>query len=148
MSTSHPISDITRAHYDQFLKINTEFVHWLAPLDAARLDYILERATYAKQIDEAQAVLIGYPHDVDYPDHENITWLHKNLETFFYIDRIIIDAQAQGKGYGRRLYEDIADFARTRGYPYIACEVNTVPNNPTSHDFHLAMGFTPLGEEI
>lgn len=141
------ISDIRPEHYAQTLKINAEFVHWLSPLDEARLQWLLERAVYAKQIDEAQAILIGYAHDVDYPDHKNITWLKQRIKNFFYIDRIIIDGAAQGQGCGRQLYNDIENYARSAGHDWLACEVNTKPDNPGSHAFHLKLGFEVLGDQ-
>ena len=141
------INPITSHHYDQILKINQEFVHWLSPLDSQRLDWVLSIASYKRQIDNAQAVLFGYPHDADYPDHKNMTWLSQHVENYFYIDRIIIDPKAQGQGYGKRLYQDIEKFARKAGFKHIACEVNTKPNNPRSHAFHLAMGFVPIGDQ-
>ena len=141
------ISDIRPEHYAQLLKINETFVHWLSPLDEARLIWLLERTEYARQIDNAQAVLIGYAHDVDYPDHKNLTYLSSHLDNYFYIDRIIIDAAAQGKGYGRLLYEDFEQYARERGYDYLACEVNTKPDNPGSHRFHLKLGFEAIGDK-
>lgn len=141
------IGPITPSHHAQFLRINERFVDWLSPLDQAGLDYVLSKAAYARQIDDAQAVLIGYPHDVDYPDHWNISWLSQKFEAFFYIDRIIVDERAHGKGYGKQLYADIETFARERGYPLLCCEVNTIPDNPASHRFHLAQGFIPCGEQ-
>ena len=63
------ITDINPNHYAQFLKINEEFVHWLAPMDRAKLEWVLSIAAYARQINDAEAVLIGYAHDIDYPDH-------------------------------------------------------------------------------
>ena len=132
--------------------MNTEFVHWLAPMDDDGLDYILERASYQKQIHDAAGVLLGYAHDVDYPDHENLDWLrtHAQVENcshdFFYIDRVIISRHGQGKGLGRKLYEDVTRFAQRGGYARLVCEVNTKPNNPTSHAFHLAMGFNAIGD--
>lgn len=140
------IADISPQHYPQILKINAEFVHWLSVLDEARLKWVLGLASYARQIDDAQAILIGYAHDVDYPDHKNLMWLSRHVENYFYIDRIIVDKTAQGRGYGRKLYEDIEAFARARGYDWLACEVNTKPDNPASHKFHLALGFTAIGE--
>ena len=65
--------------------MNEAFVHWLSPLDETGLSYVLERADYARQIKEGQGVLIGYAHDVDYPDHWNMMWLSAHLENFFYI---------------------------------------------------------------
>ena len=88
-------------------------------------------------------VLIGYGHDVDY-DHKNLTWLRARFDSFFYIDRVIIDARAQGKSYGRMLYADFEAEARKRGYARLTCEVNSKPDNPGSHKFHLALGFEPI----
>jgi len=142
------IAEITSAHHAQILRINTEFVHWLSPMDQAELTYVLDRAAYARQINEAAGILIGYAHDVDYPEHWNIGWLKSRLGNFFYIDRIIIDRAAQGQGLGQRLYADVERFARSRGHQWLACEVNTVPDNLSSHSFHKACGFKPLGEQV
>ncbi len=122
-------------------------MHWLAPLDRAQLEWVLSVSTYKRQIDEAKAVLFGYPHDADYPDHKNLIWLNRHASNFFYIDRIIVDTSAQGLGYGKLLYQDVEAFARQSGYSHIACEVNTKPNNPTSHAFHLAMDYVAIGDQ-
>jgi len=141
------IDNIRPEHYDQILRINTHFVHWLTPLDTDELDYILSIASYQRQIDGAKGVLIGYPHDANYPDHKNLTWLNDHAEDFFYIDRVIIDPAVLRKGYGRLLYEDVENYARQSGYKALACEVYTKPDNSGSHEFHLASGFESLGEE-
>ncbi len=141
------IGDIKPEHFEQILKINAEFVHWLSPLDEAGLIFILERAHYARQIEEGQAVLLGYAHDVDYPDHKNIRWLSRKFDRFFYIDRVIVDGAAQGNGYGLALYQDFEKEARKRGLPRLVCEVNTKPDNPGSHRFHERFGFNPVGEQ-
>ncbi|NNE57488.1 MAG: GNAT family N-acetyltransferase [Hellea sp.] len=141
------IGGIRPVHYPQLLKINEEFVHWLSPLDEQELKRILKLAGYARQINSAQGVIIAYPHDVDYPDHKNLNWLRPRVENFFYIDRVIIDSAAQGKGFGRQLYNDFEYYARTKGFSNLACEVNTKPDNPGSHKFHLSLGFEPIGEQ-
>ena len=140
------IGDITPVHYAQILRINQDFVHWLSPWDEAAMLVTLEKASYKKQIDDAQGVLIGYAHDADYTDaeHKNLRWLRTRFDAFYYIDRIIIDVEAQGKSYGRLLYDDFETEARKRGLPRLVCEVNTRPNNPASHKFHLRMGFEAL----
>jgi len=141
------IAAIRPQHFDKILRLNEEFVHWLSPLDESELSYVLDRAAYARQINEAAGVLIAYAHDVDYPDHWNLAWLKSRLESFFYIDRIMIERAAQGQGLGQRLYADVAKFARARGYSWLASEVNTRPDNPASHAFHLRDGFISLGEQ-
>ena len=126
------INPIKTIHYEQILKINQEFVHWLSPLEHAQLEWVLSISTYKRQVDDGKAVLFGYPHDVNYPDHKNLIWLSRHVSNYFYIDRIIVDASAQGHGYGKLLYQDVEKFARQSGYSHIACEVNTTPNNPSS----------------
>ena len=140
------ISDITTSHYAAFLDMNAEFVHWLSPMDEARLEWVLKRAHYARQIDDCSGALIGYACDVNYPDHKNLNWLNAHLDDFFYVDRIIIAAKAQGRGIGGKLYADVESFARDRGHKWMACEVNTKPDNRGSHKFHERMGYSAFGE--
>lgn len=146
------IVDFSDAHKDPFLKLNEEFVHWLSPLDGAGLDYILSKASYRRAFIDPESgqlfgALLAYSHDVDYPDHWNIAWLSERLDRFFYIDRVVISAEAQGQGVGYQLYQDLALFAHGEGFETLACEVNTIPDNPGSHAFHLRAGFEPLGEQ-
>ena len=145
MTSDKIIADITPKHFDQILKINAEFVHWLAPLDRDELIYILSKANYAKQINNAQAILIGYGSDTDYPEHENLAWLRARFNNFFYIDRIIIDPASQGRGLAKTFYQDFEIHARNAGYTALTCEVNTLPDNPRSHQFHEAFGFHACG---
>jgi len=141
------IGGIRPVHYSQILKLNAEFVHWLSPMDEAELIKILNLALYARQIDGAKGVLLGYAHDVVYPDHKNLNWLRPRVENFFYIDRIIIDAAAQGQGLGQQLYQDLERHVRAKGYSALVCDVNTRPDNPGSHRFHLRFGFKAIGEQ-
>lgn len=141
------IGPITTTHHAQILRLNEKFVEWLSPLDRGELDDLLGRASYAQQIMDGQGVLIAYPGDVDYPDHKNLDWLRRHLTNFFYIDRIIIDGAAQGQRLGQKLYADVERVARARGHDWLACEVNTIPDNPGSHVFHLRAGFTVLGDQ-
>lgn len=138
-------TQIKPAHHATILRNNQEFVHWLSPLDAAGLAVLLGHADYARQIADGQAAAIGYDGGGTYR-HKHIDYLSARLDRYFYIDRIIIGAAAQGQGLGRALYGDIEDCARARGYTHIACEVNTRPDNPDSHAFHRTLGFAAFGD--
>ncbi|WP_409433346.1 GNAT family N-acetyltransferase [Litorimonas sp. RW-G-Af-16] len=120
-------------------------MHWLSPLDDDGLDILLGHCSYQKQIDNASGVLLGYGHDVDY-DHKNLQWLRPRFDRFYYIDRIIIDIAAHGKGLASQLYADFEQEARARDLPRLVCEVNTKPNNSRSHAFHLRQGFEAIGD--
>lgn len=139
------IGPILKSHRAKILRMNETFVHWLSPLDDDGLSDLLDLAHYKKQIHEADGVLIGYAHDVDY-DHKNLQWLRARFDRFYYIDRIILSAAAQGKGYGRHLYADFEAEARAKGLARLVCEVNTKPNNPGSHKFHERLGFNALAD--
>jgi len=152
MTSPTTFMSLTEAHYDEVLRLNADYVHWTAPMDEAELGFIVGHANYAKVVlnsdssDRLSGLLLGYAHDTDYPDHKNLIWLREHLDNFFYIDRIIIDSSAQGQGLGHAFYQDVAAFARACGHKYLACEVNTRPDNPSSHAFHRRFGFKSLGE--
>ena len=143
---------LTETHCEEVLRLNSDFEHWTAPMSETDLAFIMKSADYIRiaryddKSDKLAGVLIGYAHDTDYPNHENLKWLREQLNDFFYIDRVIIDQAAQGQGLGRAFYEDLTHFVRDGGYKYLACEVNTRPDNPVSHKFHRRFGFKPLGE--
>lgn len=137
------IGPILKSHHAKILRMNQDFVHWLSPLDEAGLMKLLALSDYAKQINAGDGALIGYAHDVDY-DHKNLKWLRAHFDEFFYIDRIIINAAAQGKGYGGKLYADCEAEALKAGLPRLVCEVNVRPNNPASHSFHTRLGFKAI----
>ncbi len=139
------IGPILKSHHSKVLRLNETFVHWLSPLDERGLQDLLDLSDYKKQIDDVAGVLIGYAHGVDY-DHKNLKWLRARFDDFYYIDRIIIDASVHGKGYARQLYADFEKTARKKGLSRLVCEVNTKPNNPGSHAFHLNLGFQAIGD--
>ena len=141
------IARIKPDQFDKILKNNAEFVQWLAPLDKAKLQALLSSTIYARQIGEGDAVLLAVASETEIVDHANLEWLKARRDNFIYIDRVIVGAAAQGNGYGGRLYADLADFARQNGYDSVTCEVNTQPDNPGSHAFHLRQGFLPMGEQ-
>ena len=141
------ISAIKPEHFDKILKLNADFVHWLSPLDAGQLEALLQCCRYARQIGGGEAVLMAIASDTEVTDHSNFDWLKARRENFIYIDRVIVSAASQGAGYAGKLYADLADFARTNGYDQLTCEVNTQPDNPGSHAFHLRQGYQVIGEQ-
>jgi len=139
------IDQIKTEHLPTILANNEQYVHWLAPLDMHGLEKLIAAASYARQTEAGKGVLIGFRSDSPHQS-DNLTWLRNKFESFVYIDRVIIGETAQGKGYGRALYQDYENFARGNRFPRMVCEVNTIPDNPGSHKFHERMGFRPCGE--
>ena len=63
---------------------------------------------------------------------------------FLYIDRIIIKDGYRRKGVGTTLYDHLSSIAKKESLP-LCCEVNTVPKNQTSLNFHAKNGFVEVG---
>lgn len=75
----------------------------------------------------------------------NFLWFRERYPSFLYVDRIAVAAPWRRQGLGRALYESTAEHARALGLPWVTCEVNLVPPNPESIDFHLRIGFERAG---
>ncbi len=78
-------------------------------------------------------------------DSENYRFFESRGLPHFYIDRVVLGEAARGKGLGRRLYGELFEEAKRRGYQRITCEVNLKPENPVSLAFHNTMGFVGVG---
>lgn len=116
----------------------------LSALTVDRLADLVERATYAKVIDDKAGFLLAFERAADY-DSPNFLWFRERFDRFIYVDRIAISDRYRGQGLARRFYEDLFEHARSGGHSTIVCEVNTDPPNPGSDAFHAALGFTEIG---
>ena len=63
---------------------------------------------------------------------------------FLYIDRIIIKDGFRRRGAGTILYDHLSSVAGKADLP-LCCEVNTVPKNEISLNFHAKNGFIGVG---
>ena len=81
----------------------------------------------------------------------NYKFFKNNFKNFLYIDRVAFGDEFQRKGYGTELYNEIFKIANNLVCP-LCCEVNTIPLNKESLDFHSKFGFetlekVPFGEK-
>src|SRR5690606_20884494 len=114
---------------------------WLEP---ERLSFLLGQAFHACHVGESEAFLITFDQDADY-DSPNFLWFRQRYARFIYIDRVVVDERARGRGHARRLYEDLFKRAAEAGHDTIVCEVNADPPNPQSDAFHERLGFHEVG---
>ena len=126
------------------LALNNAHATELSWLDARRLAELTARAFYARRVGEVDAFLLAFDQDADY-DSPNFLWFRDRRPRFVYVDRIVVAPEARGRGYARRLYDDLFGEARRAGHDQVVCEVNTEPPNPASDAFHLALGFEEVG---
>lgn len=137
--------------YPFILRVNEENVEVLSPMDGEKLERFEESADMlcvAEYRDLPAAFLIGLREGVEWYGSENYLWFSKEYPKFLYIDRIVIDEPFRRMGIGRKLYEAVFSRAAECGVPVVTCEVDTIPYNEASLNFHREMGFREVGEQF
>jgi uncharacterized protein len=126
--------------------LNNAHAQELSFADAPRFAHLVAQAFFARHIG-TDAFIIAFDQDADY-DSENFLWFRSRFPRFVYVDRVVTDPQARGRGYAATLYNALFEAARTAGHTQVACEVNEDPPNPASDAFHARMGFGAIGSAI
>ncbi len=132
------------------LAINAACVPEVGEMDAEKLALFAEISDWFKVVEVDGAVvgmLVGLTENQDRYGSPNYAWFCDRNDSFAYVDRIALAAAARGQGWGPKLYESFAAWGRLTGRPIMAAEVNTIPDNPRSHHFHLRFGFAEVGRE-
>lgn len=143
------IRNATHEDFAQILALNEASVQFLSPLSLERLTTLHAQAAYHRVIatrDGVQAFLLALREGADY-DSMNYRWFSARLTVFLYIDRVVVSPSAQGRGYGKRLYEDLIAYAEQNAISPITCEFDIEPLNTASQRLHQAFGFTEAGSQ-
>ena len=75
----------------------------------------------------------------------NYKFFNDTKQKFLYIDRVVIQSDYRRMGFGTRVYKYIDELAAKETLP-ICCEVNLIPLNQISLNFHAKNGFIKVGE--
>jgi uncharacterized protein len=126
------------------LALNNAHAQELSWLEPERLEYLVAHAFFARRIGNLDAFLLAFDQDAPY-DSPNFLWFRARYKRFVYVDRVVVAANARGRGHARLLYCDLFDEASKAGHERVVCEVNSQPPNPESDAFHAALGFAEVG---
>ena len=143
------IRPATAADFPAILALNAALVHFLSPLDEARLRLLHAQAAYHRvvEIDSSiAAFLLAFREGAAY-DSPNYRWFAQHYNEFLYIDRVVVDPAQQGRGLGARLYDDLFAYAQVAGVATVTCEFDLDPPNPGSQKFHARFGFREVGTQ-
>ncbi|HET7306960.1 MAG TPA: GNAT family N-acetyltransferase [Gammaproteobacteria bacterium] len=135
--------------FDYLMVLNESSVPEVNGLDGPALEKLVAMAPYCRVVEqdgEDAGFLLGLEAGADYAS-VNYQFFSARYDSFAYVDRVVIDAANRGQGLGTALYDDFEAWARERGAPRIACEVNLRPPNEASRAFHLARGFKEIGSQ-
>lgn len=145
------IRDVTPADFDRLLDINEANVPEVGPLDAARLAFLVDEAAIALVV-EHDDLIVGFcivlPPGSSYAS-VNYRWFMDRYDDALYLDRVVFEASARGRGLGQALYAEVkrfiaADFSE---FPVLTLEVNVAPPNEPSLRFHRRQGFVEVGRQ-
>ena len=136
--------------YDFILNLNEVNVEVLSPMPMERMLWLRDMCEMfvVADVDGVPAAFLMALREGKPYDSENYVWFSKQYPEFLYIDRIVIDEPYRSAGLGRKLYQAVKDHARATGVKVVTCEVDTIPYNEASLNFHEAMGFREVGEQI
>lgn len=146
-ATPAAISRVAPEDEAAILALNNEHAAELSWLEPERLSYLLGEAFYARRIGDLEAFIMTFDQDASY-DSPNFVWFRERYPRFVYVDRVVVAAQARGRGHARRLYQDLFDHVAAAGHTLVTCEVNIDPPNPASDAFHAALGFAEVGDAV
>jgi predicted GNAT superfamily acetyltransferase len=149
--TEDEVHTITRDHASRveplgkaLLALNNAHATQLSWLPPERLEHLVENAFLATRIGNIDASLLALDQDAPY-DSPNFQWFRTRYPRFVYVDRIVVAPSARGRGYARRLYQDLFEHAARAGHSQVFCEVNHSPPNPESDAFRATLGFVEVG---
>ena len=106
---------------------------------------LISNASIARCAGKTAALLIAFDQKASY-DNQNFAWFRQRMDSFVYVDRIVVDGNHRGAGLARKLYEDLFTTLLATGRDSVVCEVNMDPPNPQSDAFHDKMGFVEVGQ--
>lgn len=142
-----PIDAVAPSDEAAILSLNNRHAEELSWLEEERLSLLLGQAFYARRIGTVEAFIMTFDQDASY-DSPNFLWLKQRYPRFVYVDRVVVDEAARGRGHARRFYEDLFEQAKRAGHGVVTCEVNADPPNPASDAFHTRLGFHGIGTAV
>lgn len=148
--TTASLRDARPADFPRILALNEAVVHYLSPLDPARLARLHGMAACHRVVEldgDVAGFLLAFREGADY-DSPNYRWFAARYRRFLYIDRVVVAAERQGLGLGRQLYADLFAIARGQSSGWVTCEFDLEPPNEASRRFHAGFGFREVGTQV
>jgi predicted GNAT superfamily acetyltransferase len=135
------------ADFSAVVELNLRSVHYLSSLSLKRLAQLHARAAYARVMEadgRIVAFVLAFRENAGY-DSPNYLWFSDRYNAFLYIDRVVVRENHRRKGIAGIFYQDLFSYAAQNGVAVITCEVDILPPNPISLQFHRNRGFTEVG---
>ena len=147
--TPFTIRDFEQQDADAVLKINGANVPEVGTMDRDKLAAFTASAAWLPVVEvdsEVVAFAVFLTEGTDYAS-PNYRWFGDRHPTFYYVDRIAVNADHRGAGIGKALYHEAIARAGAGSRPVFCAEVNTIPANEPSLGFHARLGFSEVARK-
>lgn len=136
------ITAITRACATKMISENIFQWNDSYPNKQAFLNDLQRRELYVIEIDSTVigSIVISTYKD---PEYEDVKWLTPDSSNY-YIHRLAVDPEYQGKGYAKELMDFAEDMAIKNSIASI--RLDTFSKNPRNNRFYAARGYKKLGD--
>ena len=145
LSIKQPIS---KELLEDIYRLNQENTPEVGSLPSAQslqeLIKISSNTFYFSKNDELIGFIICFRENSVYGS-ENYKFFNKNKKKFIYIDRVVVKDAYRRMGFGTKFYKYLDKVASEQLLP-ICCEVNSIPRNEISMNFHINNGFKEVGK--
>ena len=138
---------ISKELLEDIYRLNQENTPEVGSLPSAQslqeLIKISSNTFYFSKNDELIGFIICFRENSVYGS-ENYKFFNKNKKKFIYIDRVVVKDGYRRMGFGTKFYKYLDKVASEQLLP-ICCEVNSIPRNEISMNFHINNGFKEVG---
>ena len=146
----YEIIDAKKSYFSEILSLNQKAMPAVSFMDEKSLNYFYNVSEYFKLIkcskeNKIYGFLIGLTDRLNYQS-ENYLWFSERYSSFMYVDRIVIQDDSLGLGFGSMLYNDLINYSKSK-FKNIICEYNIKPMNLISKNFHKKFGFKRVGKQ-
>jgi len=145
LSIKQPIS---KELLEDIYRLNQENTPEVGSLPSAQslqeLIKISSNTFYFSKNDELIGFIICFRENSVYGS-ENYKFFNKNKKKFIYIDRVVVKDGYRRMGFGTKFYKYLDKVASEQLLP-ICCEVNSIPRNEISMNFHINNRFKEVGK--
>jgi predicted GNAT superfamily acetyltransferase len=86
---------------DALIALNNAHAEELSWLDPDKLSHLVNEAFLARRAGDLDAFLLAFDQGADY-NSPNFLWFRSRYQRFIYVDRIVVEPSARGRGHARR----------------------------------------------
>ncbi len=144
------IRDFHPSDVNLIVTLNYQSVAVLSAMDEQRFDLLREQSSVlwiAELNQQPVGFLMGFGDGSNY-DSVNYQWFNERYDSFVYIDRVVVGVEVRSAGIGSAFYARLEQWAYEQQKSCLVAEVDIVPLNQGSLNFHLRLGFVEAGQQV